>query len=61
MKFGESELLREKENIRLLKIGARYDKEVYCVIGKGDTHHYEDYDDALEEFNLRWMREVYGE
>lgn len=34
MKFGESELLKEKENIRLLKIGARYDKEVYCVIGK---------------------------
>lgn len=61
MKFGESELLREKENIRLLKIGARYDKEVYCVIGKGYTRHYEDYDDALEEFNLRWMREVYGE
>ena len=33
MKFGESEVLREEGDIRLLKIGARYDREVFCVLG----------------------------
>lgn len=58
MKFGETEIVREKGEIRLLKIGAKYNREVFCVIGKGATKHYED---ALEEFNLRWMRDKFGE
>lgn len=33
----------------------------YCVLGNGPTQHYDDYDDALDEFNLRWMREKFGE
>ena len=56
MKFGESEVFREEGDIRLLKIGARYDREVFCVLGNGSTKHYNDYEDALEEFNLRWMK-----
>lgn len=39
-----------------MKIGARGDREVYAVLGGGSTKHFEDYDDALEEFNLRWMK-----
>ena len=56
MKFGESEVLREEGNIRLLKIGARYDREVFCVLGNGSAKHYDDYEDALEAFDLRWMK-----
>lgn len=61
MNFGDSELIRSEGNIRLLKIGARGDREVYAVLGGGSTEHFEDYDDALEEFNLRWMKEKFGE
>ncbi|WP_026496692.1 hypothetical protein [Butyrivibrio sp. WCD3002] len=61
MKFGESELLKEKNDIRLLKIGCKNDREVYCVLGNGPTRHFEDYDDALEEYNLRWMKIEFGE
>lgn len=61
MKYGETEIVKEKGQVRLLKIGAKYDREVYCVIGKGTTKHYEDYDDALEEFNLRWLKEEFGD
>lgn len=61
MEFGETEIVRQEGEIRLLKIGARYDREVYCVVGNGPTRHYEDYDDALEEFNLRWMKLKFGE
>ena len=61
MKFGESEVLREEGDIRLLKIGARYDREVFCVLGNGSTKHYDDYDDVLEEFNLRWMKMKFGD
>ncbi len=61
MNFGDSELIRYEGNIRLLKIGARGDREVYAVLGEGSTKHFEDYDDALEEFNLRWMKEKFGE
>lgn len=50
MEFGESEGIREKGKIRLLKFGARHDREVYCVIGKETTKHFDDYEDALEEF-----------
>lgn len=61
MKFGDTELIRSEGSIRLLKIGCRGDREVYCVIGKGKTRHYDEYDDALEEFNLRWMKEEYDD
>ena len=61
MRFGDTEIMREKGSVRLLKIGCRNDKIAYCVIGNGATMHYEDYDDALEEFNLRWMKEKFGE
>ncbi len=61
MDFGETEIVREKSNVRLLKIGCRNDKISYCVIGDGSTKHFDDYDDALDEFNLRWMRAKFGE
>ena len=61
MEFGETEVVREEGNVRLLKIGCRYEKISYCVIGDGSTKHYDDYDDALEEFNLRWMKAKFDE
>ena len=61
MEFGESEIVREKNGINILKIGCSYGKIVYCVVGKGPTLHYDDYDDALEEFNYRWLKEQYGD
>ena len=61
MNFGETEIVREEGNTRLLKIGCRNDKVAFCVIGNGATKHFDDYDDALEEFNLRWMKEKYGD
>lgn len=61
MNFGECEIVREKENVRLLKTGCRNGKESYGVVGNGDTKFYDDYEDALEEFNLRWMKAQYGE
>ncbi len=61
MNFGEAEIVREEGNIRLLKIGCRNDKISFCVIGSDSTKHFDDYDDALEEFNLRWMKEKYGD
>ena len=61
MEFGDTEIMREEGNVHLLKIGCRNGKESYCVIGDGSTRHYDDYDDALEEFNLRWMRAKYGD
>ena len=60
MNFGDVEIMREEGNIRLLKIGCRNNKVSYCVIGDGSTRHYDDYEDALEEFNLRWMKAKYG-
>ncbi len=61
MNFGDSEIIKEKGEIRILKIGARYEREVFCVIGNGNTKHYNDYEDALEEFNLRWVKIKFGE
>lgn len=61
MKFGDVDILRAIGNVRLLKIGCRNDKIAYCVTGNGSTRYYEDYEDASDEFNLRWMREKYGE
>ena len=56
MNFGETEIIRDEGDLRLLKIGCRNGKLSYCVSGNGPTVHYDDYDDALEEFNLRWMK-----
>lgn len=61
MDFGDTEIMREEGNIRLLKIGCRDDKIAYCVLGNGSTRHYDDYEDALDEFNLRWMKSKYGD
>lgn len=61
MEFGDTEIIREEGNIRLIKVGCRNGKISYCVLGNGSTRHYNDYDDALEEFNLRWMKEKYGD
>lgn len=61
MEFGDVEIMRAEGNIRILKMGCRNGKVSYCVVGNGSTRHYDDYDDALEEFNLRWMRVKYGE
>lgn len=60
MKIDATEIMRQEGNIKLLKIGCKYDKSAYCVIGKGSTRYYDDYEDALEEFNLRWMKSKYG-
>ena len=56
MKFGDSELLKEKYGVRLDKVGARYDREVLWVSGNGPSRCFDDYEDALDEFNLRWMK-----
>lgn len=61
MEFGESRVIKEKGGTRLLEICARHNRIMYCVIGNGSTQYYEDYEDALEEFNLRWLREQFGE
>lgn len=59
MNFGNTEIMREEGNVRLLKVGCRNDRVGYYVIGNGSTRHYDDYDDALEEFNLRWIKAKY--
>ena len=61
MEFGETEVVREEGNVRLIKIGCRHEKISYCVIGDDSAEHYDDYDDALEEFNLRWMKAKFDE
>ena len=61
MAIGDNEIVRQEGEIRLLKIEARHDRESFCVVGNGDTKYYKDYDDALEEFNLRWMKQKLGE
>jgi hypothetical protein len=60
--FGETEKIRSEGSCNLLKIGARGGREVYCVIGGNKpTKHFDDYEDATEAFNLRWMQEKFGE
>ena len=61
MEFGETEIMREEGGVRLLKVGCRNGKVSYCVIGNGSTRNYDDYDEALDEFNLRWMKIKYGD
>ena len=61
MNFGDSEVLKERSGVKLLQLGCRDDKISYCVLGSGRTRHYDDYDDALEEYNLRWMKNEYGD
>lgn len=61
MEFGEAKIIRQEGELRLLKVVARYDRETFCVINNGPTIYFEEYEDALEEFNLRWMKQKYGE
>lgn len=61
MEFGDIELVREKESVRILKTGCRNDKVAYCVMGEGPTRFYDEYEDALEDFNYRWLKVQYGE
>lgn len=56
MAWGDTEILREEGVIRLLKIECKHNEISYCVIGYGSTCNFTDYTDALEEFNLRWMK-----
>ena len=60
MEFGDAEIMRKEGDIRLLKIGSKNNKISYCVVGGGLTKYFDDYEDALEEFNLRWMKSKYG-
>lgn len=52
MKFGDSELIRNEGNIRLIKVGARGDREVYAVLGGGSTKHFDDYEDLRSNASL---------
>lgn len=53
---GDVEIIREKDNVRLLKVGCRNSKVSYCVIGNGSTRHYDDYGDALDEISLAHLQ-----
>lgn len=57
MAFGDSKLIKQKGTVRLLEVEAKYGRVNFCVLGKGKTNYYEDYDDALEEFNFRWLKQ----
>ena len=63
MEFGERETVSSEGDCNLLKIiGCRGGKIAYCVLGGGgSTEHFDDYEDALDEFNLHWMKEKFGE
>ena len=60
MQYADGELIRNEGNIRLIKVGAKGNREIHVVLGNGKTKFFDDYEDALEEFNLRWMKEKYG-
>ncbi|MGB4311415.1 MAG: hypothetical protein WBJ17_00635 [Natronincolaceae bacterium] len=52
-------MMRSKGSCNLLKISTG---EIYYVVGGGKpTQHFNNYEDATEAFNLRWMQEEYGE
>ena len=59
MAFGDSKLIKQKGTVRLLEVEAKYGRVNFCVLGKGKTNYYEDYDDALEEFNFRWLKQQF--
>jgi hypothetical protein len=62
MELGGTTLVRSEGSCRLLKIVTRAGEEVYAVVGgKGRTTHFKDHEDARDEFNLRWMREKFGD
>ena len=62
MKPGEAEKICVKNDVRLIKVRTLKNEEVYHVISPDEkTKCYKDYDDALEEYNLRWMKIEYGE
>lgn len=61
MEKGETECIYSKDGVSLNKVMSLYHGIQYYVIGGGPTRYFEDYDDALEEYNLRWMRIEFGE
>ena len=61
MEYGDVEIVREKGNVRLAKTGCRNGKEAFVVIGGGSTKFYDDYENALEEYNLRLLKAQYGD
>ena len=59
MNQPNTELVRSEGSCRLLKISTG---EIYYVVGGNKpTEHFNDYEEATEAFNLRWMQEKYGE
>ena len=61
MNTCDTELIYSKHGINLLKGICKSEKIVYYVTGNCHTRVYEDYDDALEYYNLQWMKTEYGE
>ena len=62
MELGRTTLVRSEGSCRLLKIITRAGAEVHAVVGgNGPTTHFKGYEDARDEFNLRWMRERFGD
>lgn len=62
MERSGTTLVRSKGSCRLLKIITRAGEDVYAVVGGSrPSRHFKDYEDARDEFNLRWMREKFGE
>ena len=62
MGLGGTTLVRSEGSCRLLKVITRAGDEVYAVVGGGRrTVHFRDYEEARDEFNLRWMREKFGD
>lgn len=60
MNTCDTELIYSKHGINLLKGTCRSGKEVYYVTGACSTKVFEDYDDALEYYNLQWMKIEYN-
>jgi len=62
MELGGTTIVRSEGSCRLLRIITRAATEVYAVVGgNGPSTHFKDYEDARDEFNLRWMRERFGD
>lgn len=61
MAFGDAEIIKERSGVKIIKVEGKYKIERYCVVGNGSTRYYDDYEDALEEYNLRWAKIEYEE
>lgn len=60
MNVANTELIHLKQGIRLLKATTKCGNIVYYVTGKCPTRIFNDYDDALEHYNLQWMNIEFG-